>query len=386
MIKTRQAVLAKGVYERLRARVREQDWARYSPLAVELGFLIRNNGLASALVFLAGKQDPCARALVTDLQKLDGAPWTELENIADVGQFASAISNLGELEYIRATQFGLAAAEWFNQFAESIKSPNDVANEVETPAECSAVNARAGRFRNWTSKDSCNPGQLLAFGYRDPSEQAEKILREVAEKIKVSDVYVGAYKRWFEYCRRSGFQLAKAMLAHRGFLGMGCADVFETHVQLHSVFGVPFISGETLKGLTSAYAARLLDERNLSEEQVKWLFGTRSESGTPGTAGNLQFHDAWWIPEDNSRPLTLEIDTPHHREYYQKEGGTPVTDYDDPNPVTHLAVKGSFLLAISGDVFAAGLTVKIAAKALATMGVGGRKSAGYGLASVVDAE
>ncbi|MDD5033356.1 MAG: type III-B CRISPR module RAMP protein Cmr6 [Methylococcaceae bacterium] len=391
---TRNAKLARNIAGKLSPRVGCLGWEDYKRRAVELGFLVRRNGLAATVVYLAHKN----RYLLEDLYTLDDAPWfRQEEHGGDVGRMVEAIagSSQRQQDYMRATRFALAAAEWFKRLAESLpESGSTTDDEAPTAGVQEAarqdspapkqINPRAERFRNWKPKASCNPGQLLAFGYHDPDEHVSSLLKEI-EGLEVPEVYKAAYKHWCRHCQLNNYAIGVAKLRDRAFLGLGCASVLETHVQLHRVFGMPFVSGETLKGVTRAYAKQLMEKGTLTGEQFRWLFGAPSKGDDTGAAGNLQFHDAWWIPE--GKPLTLEIDTPHHPKYYEEQGASDATDYDDPEPHPHLAVTGSFLVAISShDLFAAGLAVQIATKALQTLGVGGRKSAGYGLVSSIDSD
>ena len=57
-------------------------------------------------------------------------------------------------------------------------------------------------------------------------------------------------------------------------------------------------------------------------------------------AGYLRFYDAWLLPDSLPNSLCPDVMTPHHSGYYTGEGAP--TDFDDPNPVTFLSVRGSF--------------------------------------------
>ncbi len=381
MIATRQATLAKNVYALVEARAKEEYREAYSRLAVELGFIIRNNGLSATLAYLSGEK-AAGLALLSDLYALADAPWADLPEIGDAGAFVLGIGNLGEIEYLAATRFALMAAEWFKRFAEGPISGHGAVGANASLRSEAAENPRASRFSS-ASADSCNAGQVLDFGYVGPASRTAELLEKVAG-ISVSDEYKEAYRRWLRFAAAKGFTMGQAKLRNRAFLGSGYADVKETHVLLHPVFGAPYVPGETMKGLTRAYAESA-GEMKVSNDQIKWMFGAEPNPSVrnSGNIGNLQFHDAWWNPELGGQPLVLEADTPHHQDYYGKEGKSAATDWDDPNPVSHLAVSGTFLLAISGESLAASLALRLAAEALGRSGVGSRRSSGYGVVATV---
>lgn len=228
-----------------------------------------------------------------------------------------------------------------------------------------------------------NAGQCLAFllpGH-DKEQKRKRLLLDRAIKIKVSDIYETAYKDWKAFVRDRGWASTEVKLVHRLFIGLGEASVLETHVALHRVYGVPYLPGSSLKGLTKHYAEALKDEGKdfLNREQRKWLFGALD------AAGNLDFQDGWWVPEGT--PLCPEVDTPHHMLYHANRGASLGTDTqhplasldrEDPNPVPHLAVQGRFCLSIAGEPMEALLALEILKRGLASWGLGGRVNVDYG--------
>lgn len=236
-----------------------------------------------------------------------------------------------------------------------------------------------------------NTGQHLAFLLRrhDSDQASKRALLDAAIKIKISDVYKAAFDEWKAFVRDRGWASAEVKLVHRLFIGLGEASVLETHVALHRVYGVPYLPGSSLKGLTRHYAKALQDQDSgknfLSPEQRKWLFGASDAT----SAGNLDFQDGWWVPPEhsNSEPLCLEVDTPHHMSYHASRGTSLGTDTqhplasldrENPNPIPHLAVQGRFCVSIAGERFADYLALAILTRGLATWGLGGRVNVDYG--------
>ncbi len=219
-----------------------------------------------------------------------------------------------------------------------------------------------------------NAGQVLAFllqGHDAQHNSKRQLLEDVA-KVPVPAAYRAAYEDWCALVAVQGWACTKARLATRLLIGLGMDTVLETHVTLHHVYGVPYIPGASLKGLAKACAENLSGEESgmLSPDQIDWLFGSLE------SAGNLDFQDAWWIPE--GLPLCLEVDTPHHVDYYRSRGETPATDFDDPTPLHQLAVQGSFFLSIAGDALPAQLALALLTRGLQDWGIGGRVNADYG--------
>lgn len=93
----------------------------------------------------------------------------------------------------------------------------------------------------------------------------------------------------------------------------------------------------------------------------------------------MSFHDAWWVPESAERPLTEEVVTTHHPDYYGHEGATPATDFDSPIPNAQIAVRGAFLFVLEGPLAWLELAEQMLIAALAQHGIGAKTRTGYGL-------
>ncbi len=108
-------------------------------------------------------------------------------------------------------------------------------------------------------------------------------------------------------------------------VGLGGESVLETDITLHHLYGIPFIPGSALKGLTRAYAAMeepayfvvdAKDEGKLKpslkeetdHEDIKEMFGTQEHAGT------VIFFDA--MPENGANTFVVDIMNPHYPDYY----------------------------------------------------------------------
>lgn len=186
----------------------------------------------------------------------------------------------------------------------------------------------------------------------------------------------------------------------RWIVGLGNQTALETGITLHHTYGVPYIPGSALKGLTQALV-ELENPTNLSDEKKVELFGiqtARSSSEdheTPAAktpeeqrAGEVVFVGAFPTCEDPPQ-LKVDVMTPHFPQYYQGDRDDPL-EIEDPTPIPFLVVSGGtykVILALRrGKNSAAGTNSgslledaqKLCRQALDEMGIGGKTAKGYG--------
>jgi CRISPR-associated protein Cmr6 len=108
------------------------------------------------------------------------------------------------------------------------------------------------------------------------------------------------------------------------------------------------------------------DERNCA-----FLFGNEDETG------EIVLQDALPVPPATGSLLSLDVITVHHQNYYDRKGAP--TDFDSPNPVHFLVVRGEFLFVADAPNRAwRDFVWKLLLDVLATDGLGGKRSSGYG--------
>ncbi len=195
-----------------------------------------------------------------------------------------------------------------------------------------------------------------------------------------------AYDRWLAMMSAMNTTRFEASLDWRMVIGLGGETVLETDITLHHLYGIPFIPGSALKGLTRAYVTGEIegyqsDKIENDNKEVKRIFGSQEQAGT------VLFFDA--MPLDGKVSFVLDIMNPHYPDYYS--GTKPPTNDQSPNPITFLTVTNStFTFALAPrnpnntkhkeDVE----TVKGGLQgALQKYGIGGKTSAGYGYLKVV---
>ncbi|WP_448588493.1 type III-B CRISPR module RAMP protein Cmr6 [Thermocrinis sp.] len=204
----------------------------------------------------------------------------------------------------------------------------------------------------------------------------------------------------------------RAKTAYRLILGMGNPSVLEVGFLFHHVYGVPYISGNTLKGL-----ARYVFLVSLSEATGKSLGSLEKELeegraidlpnevmvvfddakikdpsktflrlfGSQSRRGEIIFFDAFPRTFNPAKDFEVDIMNPHYSEYYQ--GSSPPADWLSPVPIHFLTVKegvefefaiGSALLETSDEEYLLDLVERLLKVGLENFGVGGKKAKGYG--------
>ncbi|MCS7069580.1 MAG: type III-B CRISPR module RAMP protein Cmr6 [Meiothermus sp.] len=223
----------------------------------------------------------------------------------------------------------------------------------------------------------------------DPGDKEAKrnLVAEVSgQRVpKVPKGYGDFLKRYRAGLRALGAEERQGKTQSRLVVGLGGESVLETHLTLHRTYGVPYIPGSALKGLSSRFAAtRLQGEawaRDLDPKRFSCGEGQKALFGTTEEAGLLIFFDALPI-EYKIHP---DVMTPHHSAYYGGEG-VPPADWDTPIPVPFLSVTGKFVFALGlapGVEPAQGrpwleVAWQILEMALREEGVGAKTTSGYG--------
>lgn len=201
-------------------------------------------------------------------------------------------------------------------------------------------------FTEGTDEDKLN--QLMAF-----------------EGVPTDRIYQLAYKRWHEKWKSCGptSVVLEAKVAGRLAIGLGNENIFDAGLRLHHTYGTPLVPASAIKGV-------LL--RHVKEQKYReFLFGAE------GSAGFLEFQDAWWKPVGTGSGFSLDVLTVHHQKYY--DGSAAPTDFDSPIPVHFLTFKGTFLfVAAAPSEKWADYLKKLLKEVLGNHGVGGKRSAGYG--------
>jgi len=224
-------------------------------------------------------------------------------------------------------------------------------------------------------------------------------------KSAVDPDYAHGFARWRSSFDSGEGQCQEVETCHRLLVGHGNPSGTDVGLSFHHTWGVPIIPGSALKGIVADYVAAefggVEPKRSLWRgpgmnsgvaveppgEHYRGLFGAPEIAARggiesrDGARGYVEFHDALFVPGKDSLPLARDVMTVHQKPYYDSCGANaPPTDYHDPNPVSFLTVskEARFLLALSGPQDWTNLAMRLLLEALASRGVGGKTSSGYG--------
>src|SRR6266849_2775886 len=147
------------------------------------------------------------------------------------------------------------------------------------------------------------------------------------EKHIDSSFTQAVYKRWLAMLDSLGVNPFTAPLDWRMIVGLGGETVLETDITLHHLYGIPFIPGSALKGLTRAYVAaehreffvpsdKPEDQREPSLKDETDHYTIQRIFGTQKAAGTVLFFDA--MPQNGNSSFVVDIMNPHYPDYYKK--------------------------------------------------------------------
>jgi len=223
-----------------------------------------------------------------------------------------------------------------------------------------------------TPPASCHAGlwldKFLAEDRED--DKAKRALVQAVSRIPEPAEYAAFFKRWEGGLQRAGVQVRRATVQTRMIVGLGAESVLETAIALHRTYGVPYIPGSALKGMTAAFARNRLEGWDQESEGYRTVFGTTDEMGY------VSFFDALYVPQSAALPLVPDVMTPHHTAYTAGIGAP--TDFDSPNPVSFLSATGTYLIALAGDPAWLDRVFTMMDHAFRESGIGAKTSSGYG--------
>jgi CRISPR type III-B/RAMP module RAMP protein Cmr6 len=218
------------------------------------------------------------------------------------------------------------------------------------------------------------------------SEGKSSWLKEISASSHVDIRLVeSVYRRWLNILAARQASSFTAITDWRMVVGLGGESVLETDLTLHHLYGIPYIPGSALKGLTRGYVVgEVFPSKDIEQDNeiVKQVFGSQEHAGT------VVFFDA--MPVGPKIGFALDIMNSHYPNYYG-EKKLPTND-QNPNPVTFLTVTDTtFVFALAPrrprneqDLKDVELAKGWLQTALGKYGVGGKTSAGYGFFRIVN--
>ncbi len=174
--------------------------------------------------------------------------------------------------------------------------------------------------------------------------------------------------------------------------GIGNESVYEVSLLLHYIYGIPYLSGQSIKGVTRNYLIQKFfdndEDTALKDEGFCKIFGSPKEGIIEENEGSVIFYDSFPLSEPI---IKSDVMNSHFTNYYSK--GEPPADYDKPNPIFFLTVSNTsfdFILAskkknnlkIGNGKFQGKYPLEIVKEYLPEVleqhGIGAKTSVGYG--------
>lgn len=231
-------------------------------------------------------------------------------------------------------------------------------------------------------KNASHAGLLLSSYLQSDTDESRSGLLKLARRATgmAREVYEKAFTFFKKYLPVDTVS-ELVEVDGRAVVGLGIESPLETGLALHHTYGVPYIPGSALKGLAAHYCDQVWGETEqkfrAGGDYHQVLFGTTDDGGY------IVFNDAWITPESLDQCLDLDVMAVHHPQYYRGDDSAP-SDFDDPDPITFLSVKGRFWLSLRADIAGdagkawAHLAMNLLLEALENWGIGAKTNAGYG--------
>jgi CRISPR-associated protein Cmr6 len=210
--------------------------------------------------------------------------------------------------------------------------------------------------------------KLLALQYTEQISQSQDVrkIEYIESFTKILERKEHSKPTKLDGIRQENFRLKTA---YRLVIGAGYPSFIENGFMFHHVYGIPYIPGETLKGLARAVfilsvAEAVKEETKLSEieeelseeaegisqqipkkinlilddytienpvETFRKIFGSKKRRG------QVIFFDAYPVKFNPSEHFEADIMNSHYGDYYQS--GKAPADWLSPNPIHFLALK-----------------------------------------------
>ena len=261
--------------------------------------------------------------------------------------------------------------------------------------------------------------KLLVLQYTEQISQSQDVrkIEYIRSFTKILERKEHSKPTKLDGIRQENFRLKTA---YRLVIGAGYPSFIENGFMFHHVYGIPYIPGETLKGLARtvfilSVAEAVKEETKLSEieeelseeaegisqqipkkisiilddytienpvETFRKIFGSKKRRG------QVIFFDAYPVEFNPSEHFEADIMNSHYGDYYQS--GKAPADWLNPNPIHFLALKEGIDFEFSLGLAPLGpmedneekLLLETARKllevGLKNFGVGNKKRKGYG--------
>jgi len=181
-------------------------------------------------------------------------------------------------------------------------------------------------------------------------------------------------------------------------IGLGQVSVSETSMTLHHIYGIPYMPGQALKGITRSFIINEYfdgkEEQALKDDDFINIFGIEGKNNKLGKVGKIIFFDSYPVDEINCK---MDIMNNHYNDYYL--GKRNLDDRQNPVPIKfmticdtkfniNIAIKNKDNESLKGKLLEKlkkidienilDATVECVKQALVYSGIGAKTAVGYG--------
>jgi CRISPR-associated protein Cmr6 len=244
---------------------------------------------------------------------------------------------------------------------------------------------------------------------KEENENKDKYLQLVIKEtnflLQNTNLLKTLQERVEHWIKNIGNNLEKfeAETSWRLVIGLGASHPQETSMTLHHIYGIPYIPGSAIKGVTRHWAVLKFADNNRKdnekfEDAIKRIAGALESGndlnievdkitfkdlieifGTQKQQGKVIFFDAYPVGKIK---LKIDIMNPHYPKYYSE--GQPPADWQSPVPIKFLTVEDTkfqfYLVSKNEDLLKKSLD--LLKEALKHHGIGAKTALGYGIFDV----
>lgn len=195
--------------------------------------------------------------------------------------------------------------------------------------------------------------------------------------------YTYAFNQWKNAIKTQNQTLSFDIVSlSKVIFGSGNASALEVGVHLNKPWGVPYISGSSIKGILASF---LRKTGTLSLESLDYvnIFGGNYDGKK--YSGSVVFNDAWLYPDCDSW-FERDIINPHYQKYYSGERFPD--GMESPIPVQTLTLSSglSFFVSMQGPDNLLKYLKDVLEQAFFEIGAGAKTAVGYGRFRVLAAD
>ena len=210
--------------------------------------------------------------------------------------------------------------------------------------------------------------KMKKYSIRDRGRETEYSRKDEIEKFNFTDVpfsKIQARQKAIFDTFKTKKSIENLNIDGKLAIGLGAASVYETGINLHHIYGIPFLPASSIKGITRSWVIANVFESEkeaLKDKAFCDIFGCSGEAKVAigkdkvncksyykleaeknkdkkdlgDRAGNIIFLDAFPIKAPNVR---VDVMTPHYGEWYGE--GKPPVDTMMPVPIPFLVLKNT---------------------------------------------